>query len=108
MVLAAISVIACQSFFSMAAFGANQEPPTQATLGSAKYWSKSSMVRPPVGQKLTCGKGPLMDLRSGKPPTAVAGKSLKQVNPSSIPNKISEQVATPGSNATPQSRALRI
>src|SRR5882757_6764647 len=37
--------------------GATQDPPTQTTLGSARYSGAVARVIPPVGQKSTSGKG---------------------------------------------------
>jgi len=48
----ASAVIAAQSPRSIIAFGVSQEPPTQATFGSAKNKGAVSTLTPPVGQNL--------------------------------------------------------
>ena len=53
---------------------------------------------PPVGQKVTCGNGPPIDLSIAVPPAASAGKNFKNLNPWLANFITSLGVAAPGKN----------
>jgi hypothetical protein len=53
----ASAVMPAQSPHATASFGVSQEPPTQATFGSARNSGAISAVMPPVGQNSTSGNG---------------------------------------------------
>ena len=88
--------MACQSRFSTRDLGATQLPPTQTVFESARYAGALTAPIPPVGQKVTCGKGPPIDCNAGTPPEASAGKNFCIRYPRSIRRITSEAVAAPG------------
>ena len=59
--------------------GVSQEPPTMATLGSAKNSFMLVSETPPVGQKRTSDSGPPMALSMPSPPACDAGNSFMRL-----------------------------
>ena len=87
----------------MGSVGTIHEPPTQATLASARNSCALPACTPPVGQNFTSPKGPCQALSMGTPPACSAGKNFSSVWPSSCASMTSLPVATPGSSGRPRS-----
>src|SRR6266542_2932594 len=87
-----------QSAAVIASFGVSHEPPTHATLGSARKSGAFAAVTPPVGQNVMSGNGPASAFSMPMPPACSAGKSFSSVKPAALAAMTSEGVMTPGNS----------
>mmetsp|Transcript_99848 Transcript_99848/g.177716 ORF Transcript_99848/g.177716 Transcript_99848/m.177716 type:complete len:269 (+) Transcript_99848:836-1642(+) len=87
-----------------ASCGTIHVPPTATTCFSMRYASRFCSCTPPVGMKVTPGKGAMMAFNAAGPPFASAGKNFKVVRPHLSASSTSEAVAMPGMTGIARSR----